>query len=159
MGTGGEVLSRLNQGGVVIQRRTLLLGCGTVATSMLFAGEARAGANDQPYPVGELASTMGGAAVAIIHDGASSWYNPAGLGRVTEEGISATLNVYGLQMERMSFCHGKCKNALASRAFCIENQSVLWAGTKRAGPRNEITVVPTGGKNESPCAINFSRQG
>jgi len=58
--------------------------------------------NDQPYPVGELSSTLGGAAAATIHDGASTWYNPAGLGRVTEEGISATLNVYGIQMERTS---------------------------------------------------------
>jgi long-subunit fatty acid transport protein len=43
---------------------------------------------------------MGGAAVAITHDGTAPWYNPAGLGRVTEEGISATLNVYGVQIER-----------------------------------------------------------
>jgi hypothetical protein len=62
--------------------------------------EATAAPSDQPYPVGELASTMGGAAVAITHDGTAPWYNPAGLGRVTDEGISATLNVYGLQIER-----------------------------------------------------------
>ena len=43
---------------------------------------------------------MGGAAVAVTHDGTAPWYNPAGLGRVTEEGISATLNVYGVQIER-----------------------------------------------------------
>jgi len=29
---------------------------------------------------------MGGAAVAITHDGTAPWYNPAGLGRVTDEG-------------------------------------------------------------------------
>ena len=61
---------------------------------------ATAAPSDQPYPVGELASTMGGAAVAITHDGTAPWYNPAGLGRVTDEGISATLNVYGVQIER-----------------------------------------------------------
>jgi long-subunit fatty acid transport protein len=43
---------------------------------------------------------MGGAGVATVHDGSSPWYNPAGLGRVTEEGISATLNVYGAQFEQ-----------------------------------------------------------
>ncbi|MGB8298122.1 MAG: hypothetical protein WCG85_22100 [Polyangia bacterium] len=43
---------------------------------------------------------MGGATVAVTHDGTAPWYNPAGLGRVTEEGISATLNVYGVQIER-----------------------------------------------------------
>jgi long-subunit fatty acid transport protein len=67
---------------------------------LLASADARAAGNDQPYPVGELASTMGGAAVAVTHDGTATWYNPAGLGRVTEEGISATLNVYGVQIER-----------------------------------------------------------
>lgn len=79
-----------------------ILGFCVAGVAMLLMPQARAAGNDQPYPVGELASTMGGAAVAVIHDGASTWYNPAGLGRVTEEGISATLNVYGLQMERTS---------------------------------------------------------
>jgi hypothetical protein len=51
---------------------------------------------------------MGGAAVAITHDGTAPWYNPAGLGRVTEEGISATLNVYGVQFEQTKgFVDGK----------------------------------------------------
>ena len=67
---------------------------------LLASTNALAAPSDQPYPVGELASTMGGATVAVTHDGTAPWYNPAGLGRVTEEGISATLNVYGVQIER-----------------------------------------------------------
>jgi long-subunit fatty acid transport protein len=67
---------------------------------LLLSPAVMAAASDQPYPVGELSSTMGGAAVATVHDGSATWYNPAGLGRVTEEGISATLNVYGIQSER-----------------------------------------------------------
>ncbi len=69
-------------------------------TLLVLSADARAGESDQPYPVGETSSTMGGAAVAVTHDGTAPWYNPAGLGRVTEEGISATLNVYGVQIER-----------------------------------------------------------
>ena len=42
---------------------------------------------------------MGGAAAAITHDGASPWYNPAGLGRVTGTAFSGSLSVYGLQQE------------------------------------------------------------
>jgi hypothetical protein len=76
------------------------VSAGILATLLTVSPDARAAANDQPYPVGELASTMGGAAVAITHDGTAPWYNPAGLGRVTEEGISATLNVYGVQFEQ-----------------------------------------------------------
>lgn len=81
------------------QARLMLGWC--IAGTLFFVGaNALGAANDQPYPVGELSSTMGGAAAAIVHDGSAPWYNPAGLGRVSEEGISASLNVYGLQMER-----------------------------------------------------------
>ena len=77
-----------------------VVSAGISGVLLLASTYARAAGNDQPYPVGELASTMGGAAVAITHDGTAPWYNPAGLGRVTEEGISATLNVYGVQIEK-----------------------------------------------------------
>ena len=50
-----------------------------VLLSMSRSFPATAAPSDQPYPVGELASTMGGAAVAITHDGTAPWYNPAGL--------------------------------------------------------------------------------
>jgi hypothetical protein len=73
---------------------------GILGALLLASTNTLAAPSDQPYPVGELASTMGGAAVAVTHDGTAPWYNPAGLGRVTEEGISATLNVYGVQIER-----------------------------------------------------------
>lgn len=57
-------------------------------------------ANDQPYPVGERATGMGGAAVAVVDDGSAAWYNPGGLGRARYEGVSASVSVYGVQLER-----------------------------------------------------------
>ncbi len=48
-------------------------------------------------PTGESASMQGGAATAWINDGSSCWYNPAGLGRANQQGISASLSVYGAQ--------------------------------------------------------------
>jgi hypothetical protein len=61
---------------------------------------AHAGANDQPYPVGERATGMGGAAAALTDDGTAPWYNPAGLGRVRSVGVSASLSAYGVQFDR-----------------------------------------------------------
>src|SRR5262245_37033174 len=57
-------------------------------------------ANDHPYPIGERATGMGGAAVALVNDGSAPWHNPAGLGRARFEGISASVSVYGLQLEK-----------------------------------------------------------
>jgi hypothetical protein len=66
------------------------------------AGPARADFYSQPtLPVGESASTMGGAATAWVDDGSATWYNPAGLGRVRQQGISANLSVYGWQSVRV----------------------------------------------------------
>jgi hypothetical protein len=65
------------------------------------SGSAWAGVgNDQPYPVGDQASGMGGAAVASVRDGAAPWYNPAGLGRAQATGVSASVSAYGLVVER-----------------------------------------------------------
>lgn len=92
--------TRPNVGGAA--RPISVIGAAAVlaVAGLVVSTDAQAAPSDQPYPVGELASTMGGAAVAITHDGTAPWYNPAGLGRVTEEGISATLNVYGVQSEK-----------------------------------------------------------
>lgn len=62
------------------------------------ASAARADFHNNPLlPVGEVAGLMGGAAAASVDDGSSSWYNPAGLGAVREQGISASLSAYGFQ--------------------------------------------------------------
>jgi hypothetical protein len=146
MAKGGILPVCLKKGGVVLHRWTWLLWSGAVSASTLIPVEVRAGGNDQPYPVGELASTMGGAAVAIIHDGASSWYNPAGLGRVTEEGISATLSVYGLQMERTrGFVEDADLSGTTTAIFPGSLGYVKPLGASAAGMRHAVglaVVVP-----------------
>lgn len=59
---------------------------------------ARADYHSNPMlPVGEAAGLMGGAAAAAVDDGSALWYNPAGLGAVRDQGISASLSAYGVQ--------------------------------------------------------------
>ncbi len=97
---GANTYAPARRGRVLRFWQCFAVSLGILAALLLASTNARAATSDQPYPVGELTSTMGGAAVAVTHDGTAPWYNPAGLGRVTEEGISATLNVYGVQIER-----------------------------------------------------------
>jgi hypothetical protein len=136
----------------MLHLRMRLLWLGAVCASTLIPVEVDAGANDQPYPVGELASSMGGAAVAIIHDGASPWYNPAGLGRVTEEGISATLNVYGLQMERTRGFFGDADlSGTTTAIFPGSLGYVKPLGVSAAGTRHAIglaVVIPDYARHE-----------
>ena len=104
---GANAYAPVEMGRVLRFRPCSAVSSGILWTLLVVSPDAQAAASDQPYPVGELSSTMGGAAVAVTHDGTSPWYNPAGLGRVTEEGISATLNVYGVQIERTkAFVYG-----------------------------------------------------
>jgi hypothetical protein len=72
----------------------LLAGIAVVGIPRAAAG------NDQPYPVGERATGMGGAAAALTDDGSAPWYNPAGLGRVRAVGVSASLSAYGVEFDR-----------------------------------------------------------
>lgn len=74
------------------------LWIGAVALGIGASGGARADYHNNPvFPVGETAGLMGGAAAAAVDDGSSAWYNPAGLGGVREQGISASLSAYGFQ--------------------------------------------------------------
>jgi hypothetical protein len=76
-------------------------GWSCVLAGVAAAAVPRAAAgNDQPYPVGERATGMGGAAVALTDDGSAPWYNPAGLGRVRSVGVSASLSAYGVEFDR-----------------------------------------------------------
>lgn len=53
----------------------------------------------QNYLVGERASGMGGALVALTGDAASAYYNPAGLGAFEKKGISLSASAYQLSSE------------------------------------------------------------
>ncbi len=50
--------------------------------------------NPEGIPVGHRALALGGAYTAVSGDGASLWYNPAGLGGLASKGISANVTVY-----------------------------------------------------------------
>lgn len=75
-------------------RRTLplvlLFSLGTVEAS------ARPG-NLERFPIGADRAGLGGAGVASP---GSAWFNPAGLARATEHGISASLSAYGYTVEK-----------------------------------------------------------
>jgi hypothetical protein len=80
-------------------RLAWLTGASLVGAYTLGQGRAHA-QNEHPYPVGEVAAGMGGAAVAVVRDGSAPWHNPAGLGRIGKEGISASASVYGFRYDR-----------------------------------------------------------
>lgn len=55
--------------------------------------------NRQRYLLGERASGMGGALVALGGDAAASYYNPAGLASLKARGISLSASAYQLSSE------------------------------------------------------------
>ena len=81
------------------ERAALAALAAVAAVAFLWAATpARADFHSNPlFPIGEAAGMMGGAAAASVDDGSSTWYNPAGLGSVREQGISASLSAYGIQ--------------------------------------------------------------
>lgn len=79
--------------------KTLLRLSASLLALLLLAPTALARpGNAERYPVGVRALGMGGASVALGHE---PWQNPAGLGRVRQEGLSGSLNAYGLTMEEV----------------------------------------------------------
>jgi len=74
------------------------LGVGSgVVLAMLVTRVAHAG-NDDAVLLGNQAILTGGAVTAIVSDGASAWFNPAGLGHVTRNQLDVTGSVYGLNV-------------------------------------------------------------
>ena len=55
--------------------------------------------NRQPYLLGERASGMGGAFIALSGDAAATWYNPAGLAGIRKAGVSLSASAYQLALE------------------------------------------------------------
>jgi hypothetical protein len=70
-----------------------------VAGLSLCAGQAHAG-NDDGILVGGQAALVGGALTAITDDGASAWYNPAGLARITRHSFDINASAYGISVSR-----------------------------------------------------------
>ncbi|MBI5511276.1 MAG: hypothetical protein HY903_21150 [Deltaproteobacteria bacterium] len=66
-----------------------------VYLGVLSLAQARPG-NPERYPVGASIQGMGGVAVGA---GTDAWHNPAGLGRLTQQGVSASVSAYGLTTE------------------------------------------------------------
>ena len=58
-------------------RSRLILASASLVTSVAVGAHA---GNDDGVLLGEQAMITGGAVTAIVSDGASAWYNPAGLG-------------------------------------------------------------------------------
>ena len=75
------------------------VGCVLVGVASLWWSQpahARPG-NPERHPVGAANAGMGGVGVAFE---SSVWHNPAGLGHVAKQGLSASLSLYGLTRER-----------------------------------------------------------
>src|SRR6476620_5627615 len=54
--------------------------------------------NDDAVLLGNQAMITGGAVTAIVSDGASTWFKPAGLGHATRNLLDVTGSVYGLNI-------------------------------------------------------------
>jgi hypothetical protein len=69
----------------------------SITMAALLTRVAYAG-NDDAVLLGNQAMLTGGAVTAIVSDGASAWYNPAGLGHATRNRLDVTGSVYGLNI-------------------------------------------------------------
>ena len=82
----------------MLLRRAVAVGALALAV-LLASRPVRADFESQDMtPVGEAAALMGGSATAWVDDGSSGWYNPAGIGAVRRQGLSANLSAYGMQI-------------------------------------------------------------
>lgn len=80
---------------------TSTLAASTLTASIGLAGlgprVAHAG-NDDAVLLGNQAMLTGGAVTAIVSDGASAWFNPAGLGHAQRNQLDVTGSAYGLNI-------------------------------------------------------------
>jgi long-chain fatty acid transport protein len=74
-------------------KRGFALLCG--AAYALASVSASAQANYQSYPIGERATGLGGAYVALSDDAAGPWYNPGGLAFAHRDSLSVSADLYG----------------------------------------------------------------
>ena len=75
------------------------LGFGVVLS--LLAPRAAYAGNDDAVLLGNQATLTGGAVTAIVSDGASAWFNPAGLGHATRNQLDVTGRAYGFNIYRV----------------------------------------------------------
>lgn len=78
----------------------LRVSIASVALVTSLATVARAG-NDDGVLIGNQAIITGGAVTSIVSDGASAWYNPAGLGRSNRNQLDVTGSAYGLNIYKV----------------------------------------------------------
>lgn len=83
---------------LITARSRLLIASAFLVMSV--AARAHAG-NDDGVLLGEQAMITGGAVTAIVSDGASAWYNPAGLGLSSRNRFDVTGSVYGVNIYRV----------------------------------------------------------
>ena len=74
----------------------LRFGLGVVLA--VFVTRVAHAGNDDAVLLGNQAILTGGAVTAIVADGASAWFNPAGLGHATRNQLDVTGSVYGLNI-------------------------------------------------------------
>src|SRR6476620_12797955 len=74
----------------------LRFGLGVVLA--VFVTRVAHAGNDDAVLLGNQAILTGGAVTAIVSDGASAWFNPAGLGHATRNQLDVTGSVYGLNI-------------------------------------------------------------
>ena len=79
-------------------RARLILASAALVTSVTVGAHA---GNDDGVLLGEQAMITGGAVTAIVADGASAWYNPAGLGQSSRNRFDVTGSVYGVNIYRV----------------------------------------------------------
>ena len=78
--------------------------------ALLFPGAGRADNNHyQNYVIGERASGMGGAFVALSDDPSGAYYNPAGIAHIDRPTMSVSANIYGVvrSVEKDAYGAGK----------------------------------------------------
>ncbi|HKO49843.1 MAG TPA: hypothetical protein VJV79_19065 [Polyangiaceae bacterium] len=83
---------------LIIARSRLILATASLITSVTVGAHA---GNDDGVLLGEQAMMTGGAVTAIVSDGASAWYNPAGLGLASRNRFDVTGSVYGVNIYRV----------------------------------------------------------